>query len=85
MMALRRFEKGWLAKRAIREWVATADGKGQKSAEVGTEFGEIELWIDTDSIIRQLGHRALVNESGVSCLMQGAMEICLIQRRQERS
>lgn len=67
--------------RAYGERQATADGKGTKWVQLGLEHYDVELWIDTRSILNQLEHKAGKTRSGTAKMMGGAVVVKAVNRR----
>jgi len=58
--------------------------KSWTQPEIGIEYGEIELLVDVEALIHDIGFRAMMSKSGESKLKGGAVVARVIKRRQER-
>ena len=77
-------ESGWETVRSVE--VKSPAGCRYKHAieqQVVLKSGELEISVDLDRIIRQLGSRALLNSSGLSRSMNGAVVVKVVKREQD--
>jgi len=57
--------------------------KSWTQPEIGIEYGEIELLVDVEALIHEIGFRAMMSKSGESKLKGGAVLARVIKRRKE--
>jgi hypothetical protein len=59
----------------LYKMVPTEDGLGRRSEHYATRSGTVELWIDTEALVEDLGRKALYNKQGRSHGCHGAVMV----------
>jgi hypothetical protein len=70
-------------RRARSKKVATLDGRGWTSAPDGYETAKLEIEIDLDAIIRDIGERAMRSKRNTARGLSGAIKVKAVDRRRE--